>query len=259
METIAFLGATGGCGLAALARSLTASHPCVALCRNPSRLTTSLAALYPSAPTANLTIIEGNAHDASAVSRVVASPTDPTRLVDIVIFSIGNRPELKTMVNMDPTVCERGMTTLLSVLDDKVKSTTGSVAARHPHIVALSSTGVGAHGRDYPVLLTPVYMMLHTPHVDKRRMEDTLKASRAGPWTIVRPSLLKDGDLQGEAAKGKGKDIRVGVEDLVKDEVVSREVGYFITRDDVGKWIYENIVAGTSRGEYDGKAVSLTN
>ena len=65
-KTITFFGASGGVGLAALKHSLAAGHKCIALCRDPSRLTD---ALTPSErENSNLTINKGNAHDLEAVS-----------------------------------------------------------------------------------------------------------------------------------------------------------------------------------------------
>ncbi|MBE3047039.1 hypothetical protein IMZ48_31835, partial [Candidatus Bathyarchaeota archaeon] len=71
-------------------------------------------------------------------------------------------------------------------------------------------------------------------------------------WTLVRPTMLKDG------VSKAGTGIRVGVEDLEGGVVERRELGYVITRDDVGKWMFENLVEGEGEG-FLKKAVSLTN
>lgn len=248
-KTIAFFGATGGCGLAALARSLSASHTCQALCRNPSRLTTALSTNYPDAPTATLTITEGNAHDPAAVSKVLAHPTDPSRLVDLVVFNLGGVFNARKFALEDPTVCQTAMRTLLSTLDSLV----GAGHGAYPRIAAVSSTGISDKGRDFPLLIAPLYhIMLPGPHADKKEMEKALRGGRAREWTLVRPTLLKDG------VNNPSKGIRVGVEDLEAGVLESLEMGYSITRDDVGKWIFENLVQKDGK-EYVRKAVSLTN
>jgi NAD(P)-dependent dehydrogenase (short-subunit alcohol dehydrogenase family) len=110
-QTILFLGATGGVGLSTLRRSLAAGHTCLALCRTPSKL----AAHFPSPPPANLHLIPGNAHDATTLATsCLRNPTDRTRLVDTIVFSIGARPTLRGMD--DPHVCETGMAALLAAL-----------------------------------------------------------------------------------------------------------------------------------------------
>lgn len=78
-KTVAFLGASTGVGLAALTHILAAGHECIALCRTPSKLT---AAFLPTT-TPSLKIIEGNAHDISAVSQCLQSSDG--KLVDFVI------------------------------------------------------------------------------------------------------------------------------------------------------------------------------
>lgn len=62
-------------------------------------------------------------------------------------------------------------------------------------------------------------------------------------WVMVRPSLLTNG-----AALGEGS-VRVGREE-------KPAVGYTISREDVGKWIFDNFVRG--EGKWVGEKVSLT-
>lgn len=238
--TITYLGASGGCGLASLKHSIAANMTVTALCRTPAKLT----AHFPSSPS-NLIIKPGNAHDIDAVAACLTVPGDATRLVDTIAFSIGGAFDFTRFTIDDDQVCRKGMATLLAAL---TKLRAGGVTGR-PLITAVSTTGVSNHGRDVPLLFVPMYhVMLKVPHVDKKIMEDTLVAS-SERFVIVRPSLLQDG------AKPERK-IRVGVEDPVKG-VESKEVGYAISREDVGRWMFDELVRGGGKG-FEGKMVSLT-
>lgn len=66
-----------------------------------------------------------------------------------------------------------------------------------------------------------------------------------GQYTIVRPSTLTEG-----VGDGLTK-IKAGVED-------KPAVGYFIAREDVGKWVSELLVNPGLTSEYLGKVVSIT-
>lgn len=239
--TITYLGATGGCGLASLKHSIAAPNmTAIALCRTPSKLT----AHFPSNPS-NLIIKPGNAHDVDAVAACLTVPGDDTRLVDTIAFSIGGAFDFARFTIDDDEVCRKGMATLLAALKKlRARGVTG-----RPLITAISTTGISNHGRDVPLLFVPMYhIMLKVPHVDKKIMEDTLISS-GERFVVVRPSLLQD------SAKPERK-IRVGVEDPGKG-VESREVGYVISREDVGRWMFEELVRGGGKG-FEGKMVSLT-
>src|ERR1019366_9537450 len=83
-RAVAFFGASGGCGLSALKHTLAAGYHCIALCRSAPKLT----ALFPDR-LKNLTVIEGNAHDEAAVKKCLVHRSDPTALVDSIVFTIG--------------------------------------------------------------------------------------------------------------------------------------------------------------------------
>ncbi len=87
---------------------------------------------------------------------------------------------------------------------------------------------------------------------------------------IVRPSLLLDGTAKGSEST------RVGWEHSRSEATVLKEtgyehgkngqeeapgpvVGYTITREDVGAWIYEKIVNSAERDSWMGKSVTLTD
>jgi nucleoside-diphosphate-sugar epimerase len=245
-KTIAFFGATGGCALSALRRSLLAGHQCIALCRTPSKLSSQFASSqYP-----NLRLVQGNAHDADAVAECLTKPNAPTQLVDFVVFSIGSRPKfvgIKPTLE-DPHVCENGMKALVAALSSlRSQGATGS-----PLVVTVSTTGLSPNGRDYPVLLWPIYgPLLKVPHADKKAMEKLLVAS-GERCVVVRPSLLTSGD---ETAHK----LRVALEDLAKGTLQGKkEIGYTISREDVGRWIFTELIQGVAGGQYEGKAVSVT-
>jgi hypothetical protein len=260
-KTIAFFGASGGVGLAALKYSLAAGHVCVALCRTPAKLT----GRFPAAQHPNLVVVQGNAHDEAAVAQCLIVPgteaATPPCLVDHVVFSIGGGFNFKCMTIDDPEVCQRGMATLLAALKTcrQQQHTVGS-----PQVNIVSTLGISNKGRDFPLLLAPIYSyMLKVPHEDKKIMEERLiqasaEAERSGEagidFVIVRPSLLMDGEKP-------DRDIRVPVvEDMKKSgEIVERggNAGYNISREDTGRWIFEQLIRG-EKHKYLGKGVSIT-
>ncbi|PHH86030.1 hypothetical protein CDD83_10849 [Cordyceps sp. RAO-2017] len=241
-KTIAFFGATGGCGLSALRRSVAAGHTCIALCRTPSKLE----AHFPDKP-ANLVVRKGDAHDAKAVAECLTVPSDQARLVDAVNFSIGGTVNMSNMSMSDPDVCKRGVAALLEALAS-LRATWGAVG--RPLLAVVSTTGISQHGRDVPLLLLPMYRFaLHAPHEDKKVAERSLFECDER-FVIVRPSLLLDGEKA-------DKKIRVHVEG--PRGIERKEVGYFISREDVGRWMFDNLLQkADSAVEYEGKAVGLT-
>ncbi|KAI6085536.1 NAD(P)-binding protein [Hypoxylon rubiginosum] len=247
-KTIAFLGASTGIGLAALTRALAAGHTCIALCRKPSKLSDR----FPAAQHPNLHVVEGNAHDVAAVSRCLSVPDHPQQLVDAVVSSIGGAFVFSKMTLDDPQVCEKGAATLIEAIAAvrKQQQENGNVAAAswRPRVVVVSSSGLARTGRDYPLPMIPMYKwMLKVPHADKRAMEKTIVdgAAKGYTYTIVRPSLLVD-----DAAPTR--EVRVGIDD---DFVV----GYTISRDDTGRWMYESLLQdGDKIGRYENRIATVT-
>ena len=242
-ETITFIGASSGCGHSALTAALAAGDTCIALCRVPSKLD-SLASSYPG----TLIVKSGNAHDVSAVASCLVHEG---RMVDAVSTSIGSTVDLKTFRMADPDVCKRGMSTLLEALQRVRRENMGESESR-PLLSIVSTTGIAAAGRDFPLLLYPLYhYMLAAPHVDKKVMEETVAGS-GERFVLVRPSLLVDGDCEARA-------VRVGVADVRSGNVESKEVGYAISRGAVGRWMYANVLArAEEENKFEGKAVTVT-
>lgn len=243
-KTIAFFGASTGVGLAALKLSLATGHQCLVLLRKPSKFDPIFP---PSSRPANLIIKEGNAHDENAVAACLSSPSDQSRLVDAIMFSIGAAPNWKGGID-DPDVCKKGIACLLSAL----KSLRQRGAAGDPFLVALSTMGHSRFGRDVALPMVPVYAaFVKVPGADKQVMEDRIIASGEKNWVVIRPSHLVDGAQP-------QKKVRVGVEDMEKG-VESREIGYLISREDVGRWCFEEFLGSSAiTKEYVRKAVSVT-
>jgi putative NADH-flavin reductase len=236
-QTIAFFGASGGVGLAALKQALASQHTCIALCRNPQKLLD----IFPADSQPNLHIVTGNAHDIAAVSKCLVLNG---RFVDVVVSTIGGRFDTKKFAFEDEHVCTKGTQTLL----ESLKSLRAQGFKGRPYIVVCSTTGISRFKRDVPLLMLPFYATLSVPHDDKRVMEDLLIASDED-WTAVRPSLLTDG---GVCPKG----VRVGVEDPHKG-VLSEVVGYAISREDTGRWIVDSLVKERWE-DYVGRCLSIS-
>ncbi|KAI5779361.1 hypothetical protein EDC01DRAFT_314660 [Geopyxis carbonaria] len=259
--TITFFGATGGCAIAALVRSLKAGYTCVALVRTPSKLETLLA--ERSAPTTTLTIHAGNVRDPAACALALRTPSGaPTTTV---IFGIGGAPKfspnpLRPFTLDDPSVCAEGMASVLAAM-----ATTHPGAP--PFVVVVSTTGLAEGGvRDVPLPLVPLYhWMLAVPHQDKKLMEERMMAGvGAGDgWVIVKPTLLTDGKARGEEGGLKaGYDGRAKGGRWGGGEGVGAGMGYTISREDVGNWIWEECIKvkeGAQGGEWRGKRVRLAN
>ncbi|KAJ5833197.1 hypothetical protein N7474_001508 [Penicillium riverlandense] len=239
IKTVAFLGASGGVGLAALKHTLAAGHQCIALCRYPSKLTD----IFTPETTPNLKVVQGNAHDVAAVSKCLL--TEDGKLVDLIVSTIGGKPIISKMTIDDPKVCQKGATVLLEALAQVRRDG----ATGHPQIIACSSRGISNFGRDSPMILDPLYhCILKVPHVDKKAMEDILSGSGEN-YTIIRPALLLEGE--------KKKKIHVGVEDI-KTGRESTAVGYTISKEDTGKWVADNLIL-CEGPQYLNKFVSLNN
>lgn len=237
-KTFVFIGASGGVGLSALKATLAAGHQCVALCRTPSKLEE---ALQPEEKK-NLRIVQGDAHDVAAVSACLRR--EDGTLADAVVSTIGARPSTKTTAD-DFKVCRKGMATLLESLAQLRRDG----AAGRPLVVVCSSTGISKFGRDIPLAMVPLYkVLLHPAHVDKRDMEDQLLQS-GEEFAIVRPSMFATGKT--------GKTVRVGTEDP-RTGPEHLEIGYVISREDVGTWIADNLLIKTE-AKYTNKMISVTH
>ncbi|RAL12636.1 uncharacterized protein BO97DRAFT_477675 [Aspergillus homomorphus CBS 101889] len=266
LPTIAFFGATGGCALHCLVLALQAGYHCNALTsysprkivvRTPTKLTDLLIThdIPSTTITTNLHIIPGNATDTTAVRFTLLTP-DTNAPVSLIITGIGSRLKFESLLHPtleNPTICQDAMSTLLEALH----SLPNPQGTQKPRLVVISGTGVDAK-RDVPYLMLPLFnWMLRVPHADKRVMEGMVLAETDSQspaienFMIVRPSLLVDGVGSGGLEK-----VRVGTAE-------EPAIGYVISRGEVGRWVFENAVAGLEvKGEgkrYWGQFVTLTN
>lgn len=114
-----------------------------------------------------------------------------------------------------------------------------------------------------PLAFLPLYHWgLAVPHENKRRMEGLLEeASKAGKsvpidgFVSVRASLLMDGAGKGTEA------VRVGweVDEGGAMKGPGPAVGYTVARDDVGLWMFEELVKSDGRDDWRGRYVTLTH
>lgn len=234
--SLAVFGSSTGCGFFLLKKALENNVPTVALLRSPKKLTDKLSETEIS----KVKIVEGNAHDLNCVKQSIVDPNDSTKFVSTVVSAIGGLFNIKNFTIDDPHVCENGIKTLIKAINElKSKGIKGD-----PKIIVLSTTGISKFQRDIPILMIPLYkLLLNQAHEDKKVLEDETIHSGL-KFTIVRPSLLTDGE--------EPNPIRIGIEDPVKG-VEKKEIGYTISRKDVGHFIYDNLT------NYDSKIVSITN
>lgn len=126
-----------------------------------------------------------------------------------------------------------------------------------PLLIVVSTAGCGRRrGVPLPVLLQYNYL-LGSPLADKQRMEDVVlrdQGDHVRDFVIVRPLVLTDGEARGE--KGLRMGWEWGVEGSEERELEKGpEIGYYVSRKDVGTWIFEKAVC---EGGWEGKCVYLT-
>ncbi|KIW08726.1 hypothetical protein, variant [Verruconis gallopava] len=266
--TLAFFGATGGCACTALALALKDGYQVSALARTPQKLRDMLEkehAVPRGTIDANLTIIQGNVTDISAVKKVLAPEGIP---VSLVIFAVGGVPKfnwsLFTPFTLDqPTICEDGSVVILAALRELRRE--GVIGEdQKPTMIAISSTGLTKR-RDVPIAFLWLYhVTLKIPHLDKKVMERLIAqaATESGheapidSFVILRPSLLMDGPGLGMDSVRSGWVEHELAPHAARGQATGPAIGYTIRRSDVGRWLYENAIRNVQ--EWRGRCVSLT-
>jgi hypothetical protein len=259
--TIAFFGATGGCALSTLSLSLKAGYLTTALARTPSKLTNALLSRGITQETinANLEIHEGDIKDVSVVTKAL---TRNDRVVDIIVSGIGAtsikiKPNpFRPLVIADPTICEDGAKTVLEALRTLK-------AATKPLFLVISTTGISDKSRDEPLLMVPLYKwLLSSPHADKKAMENVVIAAASEADTPISGFIITRASLLTNGVRLGAKRVRSGRETPGKGKANSKEekpaIGYTISREDVGGWIFEEVVEKGGK-IWSGKCVTLTH
>lgn len=270
--TVAFFGATGGCANACLAHLLLSNdrnmqYKAVALARTPSKLIDSLKkqpGITDIILDQKLSIVQGDATNTADVKKTVLHQTQTDsslpKLVDAVVSGIGGYPvrqkgSLLTFAMDNPRITEQFSNALITALQE-IYAERKDINTR-PVVLAISTTGLDApHGgkQDVPFgLRTFYYYVLKEPHRDKHMMEQLLTDASKNQvlfqgLVIARPTLLTSSGIIQPGAK---KTVKAGTE-------LEPVTGYLIAREDVGRWIWENILSSSDRGKkWYGRKVSL--
>lgn len=185
----------------------------------------------------HLTITQGDVLNVEDCKDVL---TRSDRSVDIIISGVGTTPG-----GPEITLCTNAVKNIFSALRSLKTS-------KKPFFIALSTTGITSTGpRDVPLLFAPLYhLMLANPHKDKKEMEAAVVKHAASTDSVirghvlVRPSLLTNGKAQG------ANKVKVGSDEKPM-------VGYTISRNDVGLWMFENLVQGDGM-RYSGQKPTIT-
>ncbi|KAI8096577.1 uncharacterized protein BX664DRAFT_324309 [Halteromyces radiatus] len=216
---VAVLGGSKGCARHMVAQGLeTGKYEFILLVRNPDQVD------YNEEQKAKLTLIKGDALDASAVKQTVEG-------CDLVVFAIGSTITA-TFKMTHPGLCQKGMNVLLNVIK----------GMEHPpkRLIAVTTTGA-MDPKEVPLLFRPLYhWALAEPHADKREVENSIQSSsHPFDWIIVRPSLLTDGALT--------QHYRAESNRLVGYTISRQDVGHFLLNqclddDEAKKWINNYVV-----------------
>ncbi|KXS21919.1 hypothetical protein M427DRAFT_130603 [Gonapodya prolifera JEL478] len=284
--TVTFFGATGGCAGSALAAALADGFICSALARNPAKLYDQLRTYHNldlETISGTLTVITGDVTDATAVVSVLMS-FPGGRPADVFVCGVGGAPALQWSIYpitlVDPHICEKAAKCVVDAVRAIQSADVPERRDWRPHLTVVTSTGIDDRHEDVPFLFRPLYhWLLAVPHKDKRIMENVVvnawmdrpgsTSGCLGGFTIVRPSLLTDGEELGSPV------VRVGAvdppvyggnviaagqaaKDDSKNEIRGPAVGYTISRRDVGKWIFENVIRQGSGDGWRNKLVTLT-
>ncbi|KAF5679395.1 hypothetical protein FHETE_812 [Fusarium heterosporum] len=263
--TIACFGATGGCVAATLANALNAGHYCTAVARNPDKLyrrlltepniSTSLIDQY-------LTVHQGDIRDPVTIAKALISPTYANSVVDFIVSGVGSYPKFQWSITrpfplQDETICEDTIKTIYTSLYSlSASGVTGTASAQKPLLVAMSTAGCGRN-RGVPL---PIYLQYHYllggPLADKQKMENIImedKGRHIRNFVIMRPLFLTDGDARGDGQLKVGWEWGIlDGEDKVNEP--GPEIGYMVSRRDIGKWAFDHVVA---EGGWEGKCIYL--
>jgi hypothetical protein len=298
METVLFLGATGGVCNSTLVHALQSAPPtthCVALVRTPQKLRDMLEAqnltqqqLSPS----RLTILAGDALDTKSLRQAILQQppksTSPSPQLPVAIvtglgglgqLTFNTCAPLEIIKLENPHICTEGAQALVSTLREIYSNITST--QMKPRLIFISTTGVTRGPEDVPMAMRFMYhKSLAVPHRDKKAMEDVFRAEVANKsWNVgpgnpkvdgvfksatgIRPTLLSGGT--GAEAIGSGK----GWEKVKAGTEAKPQLGYNIARVDVGGWVWMRVLKNflsdgednddeLKGGKWEGEMCSLT-
>jgi hypothetical protein len=224
--------------------------------RAPEKLTTFLETqgITSSQISSHLTMITGDIRSPSDISKVLY-PTESNDPVDIIISGIGAYPVFKgyKFENSDPHLCQEGIEAIVDVLSKRPQG------QKKPLLVTIGTTGISKLGRDTPWLMLPLYkLVLGSAHRDKELMEAAVTKAFNGEggreqsiqgFTIVHASLLTYGKMLGH------EHVRSEIEG---DQWSGKAIGYTISRQDVGNWIFEDVIKGFENVKGKGRIARIT-
>jgi putative NADH-flavin reductase len=167
MKLVVF-GATGRSGHQLIEQALAAGHEVTAFARNPAAVTSN----HP-----RLKVFQGDALDASAVSRAIAGQ-------DAVLFAIGTNRR-STM-----TICADSTRHIINAMKEH--------GVRR--LIVLSAYGA-SETKDTALYSKVLRSLIGKRVEDKDRQEELLRASDLD-WVLVRPPLLTNGARRGRYRVG---------------------------------------------------------
>ncbi|KAG0029760.1 hypothetical protein BGZ83_004851, partial [Gryganskiella cystojenkinii] len=193
--------------------------------------------------------------DIASVSDIKSVLLHKDQLASQIISGVGGTPRTQLSLTEPfifdhPEICATATNNTVQALKE-IYADHPSAANHKPSIVAISTTGVSDVREDVPFGFRTFYhVALAVPHKDKKVMETIVMSEQVfGGAIVVRPSLLT-GDHSIKTGKG-WKNLQVGNEEQPK-------VGYFISRADVGEWVFQETIK--TGGEcYFGQKITLTN
>ncbi|KAF4952437.1 hypothetical protein FSARC_12632 [Fusarium sarcochroum] len=257
----AFIGAGGATLRHVLAWTLLAGHNAAALVRDPVKLENLLLDLGVSKKIqqSQLVIVQGSSRDVATVRALLLN--DPEVIFSGITSTWRLHYNLFRPIAMnDTSITGDSASAVVQALRD-LKSTNS--ISNSPIYAPISSTGHSPQ-RDQPVPLIPLYWwLLRVPQADTAVLEKVVREAASennpslGGYVMLRPPLLTDGDLKGTNS------LRVGW--IWEDDVYKKsgeresgiEVGYTISRLDLARWMFEELVDGDAQ-RWKGKCVNLT-
>lgn len=201
--------------------------------------------------------------DLADVAKVLVSPTNETLIVDIILSGVGAYPTFQWSIKRpfpltDPTICEDAIETIFTALSNLSASSISTISTGpRPLLVVVSTAGCGRN-RGVPLPVYPQYhYLLGGPLADKKRMEEVVLGDggkHIRDFIIMRPLFLTNGEVKSEG------NLKVGWEwGIDRGKEVDKEPGptggYFVSRKDVGRWIFDNAVL---QGGWEGRCIYLS-